>query len=122
MPLAFYAPKTSKLTAEALRFFAFVASPAGCDAMTAKVQPAGPYLIKGVELPKDVLPFVTDLKGYIDSGKSYPALEFLSPIKGPSLEQLCVATGTGQMAAKAAAAAYDVDVRKQAQQLGIAGW
>lgn len=122
MPLAFYSPKTSHQTVVVKQFLAFVASAAGCDAISAKTKPAGPYLIKGVSLPKDVLPFVTDLKGYTDGGKSYPALEFLSPIKGPSLEQLCVAVGTGQMTPQGAAASYDNDVKKQAQQLGLAGW
>jgi raffinose/stachyose/melibiose transport system substrate-binding protein len=124
MPLAFYIPQTT--TGEKLEvakdFFAFVASTAGTDAITAKVTPAGPYLIKGAKLPDDVLPFVNDLNGYIDSGNAYPALEFLSPIKGPNLEQICVAVGTGQMTPEEAAAAYDLDVEKQAQQLGLPGW
>lgn len=122
MPLAFYMPKTSEHIDVAKDFFAFVASTAGTDAISAKVQPAGPYLIKGATLPDDVLPFVNDLNGYIDSGNAYPALEFLSPIKGPNLEQICVAVGTGQMTAEEGAAAYDSDVEKQAQQLGIPGW
>ena len=122
MPLAFYIPKTSSHIDVAKDFFAFVASTAGTDAITAKVTPAGPYLIKGAKLPDDVLPFVNDLNGYIDSGNAYPALEFLSPIKGPNLEQICVAVGTGQMTPEEAAAAYDLDVEKQAQQLGLPGW
>jgi raffinose/stachyose/melibiose transport system substrate-binding protein len=122
MPLAFYIPKTNKQIDVAKDFFAFVASTAGTDAITAKVKPAGPYLIKGATLPSDVLPFVNDLNGYIDSGNAYPALEFLSPIKGPNLQQICVSVGTGQMTPADAAAAYDLDVEKQAQQLGIPGW
>ena len=122
MPLAFYTPKTSKHIAVAEDFFTLVASTAGTDALTAAVTPAGPYLIKGATLPTDVLPFVSDLKAYIDSGNSYPALEFLSPIKGPNLPNYCVAVGTGQMTAQQAAAAYDQDVAKQAQQLGLPGW
>lgn len=124
MPLAFYIPQTttdSHLDA-AKDFFAFVASTAGTDAISAKVTPAGPYLINGATLPDDVLPFVNDLNAYIDSGNAYPALEFLSPIKGPSLEQICVAVGTGQMTAEEGAAEYDKDVEKQAQQLGLPGW
>jgi raffinose/stachyose/melibiose transport system substrate-binding protein len=122
MPLALYIPKTSKHIDVAKDFFAFVASTAGTDAITAKATPAGPYLIKGAKLPDTVPPFVNDLNGYIDSGNAYPALEFLSPIKGPNLEQICVAVGTGQMTPEAAAAAYDEDVKKQAQQLGLPGW
>jgi raffinose/stachyose/melibiose transport system substrate-binding protein len=33
-----------------------------------------------------------------------------------------VAVGTGQYSATEATALYDEDVKKQAQQLGIAGW
>jgi raffinose/stachyose/melibiose transport system substrate-binding protein len=122
MPLAFYIPKTTENVDVALDFFAFVASTTGADAITAKATPAGPYLIKGATLPDDVPTFVNDLNGYIDSGNAYPALEFLSPIKGPNLEQICVAVGTGQMTPEEGAANYDEDVKKQAQQLGIPGW
>jgi raffinose/stachyose/melibiose transport system substrate-binding protein len=122
MPLAFFIPKTSKHIDVAKDFFAFVASTAGTDAITAKVAPAGPYLIKGAKLPDNVLPFVKDLNGYIDSGNTYPALEFLSPVKGTILPQLCISVGTGQMTPEKAAAAYDEDVKKQAQQLGLPGW
>jgi raffinose/stachyose/melibiose transport system substrate-binding protein len=122
MPLAFFAPKTAKNIDVIKDFFAFVASTEGTDAMTAKVTPAGPYLIKGATLPEDVLPFVNDLNAYIESGNSYPALEFLSPVKGVDLPQLCISTGTGQMTPEEAAAAYDEDVKKQAEQLGLPGW
>jgi raffinose/stachyose/melibiose transport system substrate-binding protein len=122
MPLAFYAPTTAEHIDVIKDFFAFVASTDGTDAISAAVTPAGPYLIEGSTLPDEVLPFVNDLNGYIESGNAYPALEFLSPIKGPNLEHLCVAAGTGQTTAEEAAANYDEDVKKQAQQLGIPGW
>ena len=122
MPLAFYIPTTSAHAEAAKDFLAFVASTDGTDAITAQVTPAGPYLIKGSTLPDDVPTFVNDLNAYIDSGNAYPALEFLSPIKGPNLQQICAAVGTGQMTAQDAAAAYDLDVEKQAQQLGLPGW
>ncbi len=122
MPSATYIPKTSKHIAEAKDFLAFIASKAGVDAITAKVPPQGPYLIKGTKLPDTVLPAVKDLAAYIDSGKAVPALEFFSPVKGPTLEQICVATGSGQMTPQDAAANYDKDVEKQAKQLGLPGW
>jgi raffinose/stachyose/melibiose transport system substrate-binding protein len=122
MPAGTYIPKTTKNVDVAKDFLAFIASPEGVDAINAKVPPQGPYLIKGTELPADVLPGVKDIAAYIDSGNSVPALEFLSPIKGPNLEQICVAVGTGQMAPDQAAKNYDEDVKKQAQQLGLPGW
>jgi raffinose/stachyose/melibiose transport system substrate-binding protein len=124
MPAGTYIPQTTqgaKLDA-ALDFLGFIASVEGVDAINVKVPPNGPYLIKDSTLPEDVLPAVNDLAAYIDSGNSYPALEFLSPIKGPNLEQLCVAVATGQMTPDEAAANYDLDVERQAQQLGLPGW
>lgn len=122
MPMALYIPKTSKNSEEAKKFLAFVASTAGTDAITAKTQPAGPYLIKGATLPATVPQAVQDMNKYIGSGKACPALEFLSPVKGPNLPQITVAIGSGQMTAEQGAAAYDKDVEKQAQQLGLPGW
>jgi raffinose/stachyose/melibiose transport system substrate-binding protein len=122
MPAGTYIPKTTQNLDVAKDFLAFIASPEGVDAINAKVPPQGPYLIKGTELPDNVLAGVKDVAGYIDSGITVPALEFLSPVKGPSLEQITVATGSGQMTPAEAAAAYDQDVEKQAKQLGLPGW
>ena len=124
MPPATYIPQSTKGDKRdvALDFLSFIASVDGTDVLTAEIAPTGPYMIKGATLPDSVLPAVKDLAAYIDAGHSYPALEFLSPIKGPNLEQICVAVGTGQMDAEQAAADYDRDVARQAQQLGLPGW
>lgn len=122
MLAATYIPKTTSNLEAAKDFLAFIVSPEGIAALNEKVPPSGPYLIQGAELPAEVLPAVRDIVAYVDAGKSGPALEFLSPVKGPTLEQLTVAVGTGQMTAEEAAAAYDIDVEKQAQQLGLEGW
>lgn len=117
-----YIPKTSEHIEEAKLFLAFIASKEGADVIASAVPPTGPFLIKGVSLPDNVLGAVKDTAAYIDAGKSGPALEFVSPIKGPALEQICVAVGSGQMNAEEGAATYDEDVKKQAQQLGLPGW
>ena len=122
MPAATYIPQTTSNLEVAKDFLAFIASTAGVDAQNAAVVPSGPYVIKGAVLPDDVISAVRDVAAYIDNGNAGPALEFLSPVKGPSLEQITVAVGTGQMTAEDAAAAYDADVEKQAQQLGLPGW
>ncbi len=124
MPAGTYIPQTTEGANRevALDFLGFIASIEGVDTITAAIAPQGPYLIEGSSLPDTVLPAVQDLAAYIDAGNSYPALEFVSPIKGPNLEQLCVAVGTGQMDAAEAAANYDLDVERQAQQLGLPGW
>jgi raffinose/stachyose/melibiose transport system substrate-binding protein len=123
-PDGVYIPKTTegeKLDA-AKKLVAFIASPAGCDAQSAGAMPTGPYAVDGCTLPADVLPATTDFQSYIDAGTYSPALEFLSPIKGPALEQITVEVGSGIRPAADGAALYDDDVRKQALQLGLDGW
>lgn len=119
-----YIPSTTtgaKLDA-AKKFLAFVASPEGCASQAAASAPTGPYAVKGCTLPPSVPQAVKDMQTYIDSGASSLALEFLSPVKGPALEQICVEVGSGIRKADAGAKLYDEDVKKQAQQLGLEGW
>ena len=83
----------------------------------------GPYLVNGCDLPDDVPAYVADMLPYFETeGGTEPALEFLSPIKGPSLEQITVAVGSGITSPEEGAEQYDADVEKQAQQLGLEGW
>ena len=121
---ALYIPKSvegDKLEA-AKKFIAFAATQEGCDASIKGAPPQGPFLSKACTLPADVSQVAKDTQAYFDAGKASPALEFKSPIKGPNLEQICIQVGTGQEPADKAAALYDTDVKKQAQQLGLPGW
>lgn len=123
MPDGIYIPQTTSNLEAAKKFVAFVASVEGCDAQTRAGGASGPYLINGCTLPADVPPAVSDMLPYFaDGGHNGPALEFLSPIKGPALEQITVEVGSGIRPAADGAALYDGDVRKQALQLGMPGW
>ncbi|MBU1306361.1 MAG: extracellular solute-binding protein [Alphaproteobacteria bacterium] len=123
MPAAVYISKTTAHPEEAKKFVAFIASTKGCDARSAANGATGPYLIKGCELPASVPAAVSDLLPYFQTdGATAPALEYLSPVKGPALEQITVEVGSGIRSAADGAALYDEDVKKQAQQLGLAGW
>jgi len=104
------------------KLLGFIASPEGCEAQASASPPTGPYMVEGCELPADVPQVTTDVAAYFDADKQSPALEFLSPVKGPNLEQLCVEVGSGITSAADAAKLYDQDVEKQAQQLGLEGW
>ena len=73
-------------------------------------------------LPSDAPALIADIQAYFDDDATGSALEFLSPIKGPNLENITVAVGSGITSAKDGAAQYDDDVVKQAQQLGLPGW
>lgn len=123
MPTSLYSPASSKNLDVVKDFFNFVASKEGCELMEATNGATGPYLIKGCELPKDVPASVADMLPYFQKdGGTLPALEFLSPIKGPNLEQITVAVGSGITTAADGAAQYDQDVEKQAKQLGLPNW
>ena len=123
MPSALYIPATSTNADVAKDFLSFVASVDGCKAMMGANGATGPYLIKGCDLPADVPPSVADMMPYFQGDNlTAPALEFLSPIKGPNLEQLTVEVGSGIRPAADAAGLYDQDVEKQAKQLGLPNW
>lgn len=122
MPAGMYIANTTEHEDVAKAFLAFVASVEGTEAQTATAAPAGPYMVDGATLPDDVLPAVQDVQAYIDAEAFGPALEFLSPLKGPNLEHITVEVGSGLRSAEDAAALYDEDVEKQAQQLGLPGW
>jgi raffinose/stachyose/melibiose transport system substrate-binding protein len=123
MPAGLYIPQNTEHLEQAKRFIAFAASVEGCDSQTAAGGATGPYLVEGCTLPADVPPVVSDLLPYFQQeGATAPAPEFLSPIKGPALEQITVEVGSGIRPAADGAALYDEDVRKQAQQLGLPGW
>ncbi|MBA8991094.1 raffinose/stachyose/melibiose transport system substrate-binding protein [Curtobacterium pusillum] len=123
-PNGLYIPKTTtgdKLTA-AKKFIAFANSSGGCKVQNDTGTPGGPYVISTCTLPDSVPPMIDDLQKYLDEKKASPALEFLSPIKGPNLEKICVQVGSGITSAAKGADQYDDDVVQQAQQLGLKGW
>lgn len=123
MPAALYIPQSSPNAEVAKDFLAFVASPEGCQIMVDAAGATGPYLINGCNLPNDVPRSVSDMLPYFQAENgTAPALEFLSPIKGPNLEHLTVEVGSGIRSAADAAALYDQDVEKQAKQLGLSNW
>lgn len=119
-----YVPATTegeKLEA-AKKFLAWVATPEACDVQSEAIVPTGPYMIDGCSLPEGLPTAVNDMQTYFESGATSPALEFLSPVKGPNLEKITVEVGSGIRSAADGAKLYDQDVEKQAQQLGLEGW
>ena len=89
-------------------------APEAATSQTDRVGATGPYLVKGCTLPADVPPAVNDMLPYFDDGgQTSPALEFLSPVKGPALEQITVEVGSGIRPAADGAALYDEDVESR---------
>ena len=123
LPAGTYIPQTSENIDAAKDFLNFMASVEGCQVIVAANGATGPMLVNGCELPDSVPTAVTDMLPYFQTeGGTAPALEFLSPVKGPALEQLTVEVGSGIRDAASAAELYDQDVAKQARQLGLEGW
>jgi raffinose/stachyose/melibiose transport system substrate-binding protein len=124
MPNGIYIPKSTEggQLEAAKEFIAWLASPESCAVQAEAVTLGGPFVVEGCDLPAEVPAVVSDMQPFFDSGDTGLALEFLSPIKGPALEQIGVEVGSGIRSAEDGAALYDEDVKKQAQQLGLEGW
>ncbi|MCG7287501.1 extracellular solute-binding protein [Cellulomonas sp. ACRRI] len=121
MPNGIYLPKTTEgaQLEAAKEFIAWLVTPDSCAAQAEASTLGGPFVVDGCDLPDDVPALVSDMQPYFDSGDTGLALEFLSPVKGPALEQITVEVGSGIRSAEDGAALYDEDVVKQAQQLGL---
>lgn len=123
VPSGTYIPANTKNAAAAKKFVGWMTSAKAVDVMNGVEGFAGgPYYIKGASIPNALPGAVQDVMKYFAKNATAPALEFVSPIKGPNLEKILIEIGLGITTAKKAAAAYDADVVKQAKQLGLKGW
>lgn len=96
----------------------FWVSDEALDVAVANSLPVGPFH-NGYELPDNVFEGVKDQVKYFDEGKTAPALEYLTAVKGANCDKICQELVTGQTTAEEAAAAYDEDCLKMAVQLGL---
>ncbi|MFP7296363.1 ABC transporter substrate-binding protein [Neobacillus niacini] len=122
MPAAIYINKNTQNLDAAKKWLEYFISPEGVKTYQASKSPIGPFAIKGLKVPNQVMPAVEDILTYFESGKITPALEYLSPLKGPNLPQITAKVGSGTISAKQGAQLYDQDLEKQAKQLGLKGW
>ncbi|MCB2010803.1 MAG: carbohydrate ABC transporter substrate-binding protein [Geminicoccaceae bacterium] len=122
MPPALYVPKSGNNLMNVLDFLDFVAGPKGCAIVARSVRKIRP-LIADCGPHVDVPPALRNLDRYLlDPQRHTFALEFLTPLKGPSLEQICIALGLGVIDAGEAARRYDRDIERRALELGLDGW
>jgi raffinose/stachyose/melibiose transport system substrate-binding protein len=122
MPSGISLNKNSKNIEAGKKWMEFFLSPEGIAALSTKSKANGPFVVKGAKLPDDAYPAVKDMLTFFDANKTAPALEFVSPIKGPNLPQISVEVGSGFKAPLDSAKDYDKDVEKTAKQLNLAGW
>ncbi|PAF19377.1 ABC transporter substrate-binding protein [Terribacillus saccharophilus] len=122
MPHAFYLNKNGEKVETAKKWAEAFLSDEGVKRFVDAATLDGPLAVEGVDLPEDVPQAVKDMLPYFEEGNTAPALEFLSPLKGPNLEQITTEVGSGGKTAEEGAKLYDQDVEKQAKQLGLEGW
>lgn len=122
IPATISVNKDSKNVDAAKQWVEYFVSEEGQESYMSVMQAYGPYAYQDVELPEDSYPAVIDMMVFQEEGKTAPALEFLSPLKGPNLEQITVEVGLGMATPEEAAEKYDRDVERQAKQLKIEGW
>lgn len=121
-PNSWYVNKDSENTEAALAFLDFWCQQESQDLYVNNYGANGPSCIKGYTLPDSVAPAIReDMQAYFDEGKTAPALEFLTPIKGATCEQITTSAAFGQVDAETAAQMYDEDCKKSAVQQGL-GW
>ena len=119
-PVAIYGNKNSDKQQAILDFMEFYISDEALDAYSEAALPAGPYCVKDYELPENSYDAVAkDIQSYLDAGKSAPALEYISQVKGADCPTICQELGSGQTTPEEAAEKYDKDCEKQAKQLGL---
>lgn len=122
MPHAYYIAKTTKNLEKAKLFQEYMSSPEAAAVYAERMVPTGPFLIKNVKLPDTIYPAIKSAVSYVNSGKTSAAQEFVSPVKGPNVPQICMEASTGGKTALETVAAIDEDNKKYAKQLGLPGW
>lgn len=119
-PPAIYGNKNSENQEAVLKFMEFYISDEALDAYCEAALPDGPFCVKDYELPEKSYKAVSnDIQPYFDEGKTAPALEYVSQVKGVDCPAICQELASGQTTAVEAAEKYDKDCEKQAKQLGL---
>lgn len=113
-----YGNKNSKNVDAVKAVMEFWLSDEALDVLVENCPPSGPFH-NGYELSDNVFQGVKDQVAYFEAGKTVPALEFLTPVKGANCDSICQELVTGQTTAQEAAEAYDEDCVKMAIQLGL---
>ena len=119
-PNSWYVSKDAQNQDAALAFLDFWYQEDMMDLFIETYGANGPSCIKGYTLPEKVAPAIReDMQKYFDDGKTAPALEYLSDVKGATCEQITTSVSLGQIKGTEAAKMYDDDCEKSAVQLGL---
>ena len=120
-PNSFYINKDTENKEAALAFIDFYLQDENQNLYIEKMGVNGPSCIKGYTLPDSIPEAIrVDMQKYFDEGKTAPALEFITPVKGATCEQITTSVALGQIDGETAAQMYDDDCKKSAVQQGLA--
>lgn len=122
LPGGVYLAKNSKNIEAAKLWLEYFTSSEIVNLLASYSKPTGPFAVKGIEVTVPMYRAALDLQPAFDAGMTAAALEFSSPLKGPNLPQITQECGSGISTPLEAAEKYDLDVQKQAIQLGMPGW
>ncbi len=117
-PESLYINKDSKNLDACLKFIEFFISDEALDAYNEAMSPYGVSCIKGYTT-QSIYPAISEAQVYFDEGKTAPAQEFVTAVKGPNCRTFTGGILAGLYSAQEAAELYDEDCKLQAVQLGI---
>lgn len=117
-PESLYINKNSEKLDACLEFIEFFISDEALDAYNTAMSPDGVSSIKGYTT-QSIYSLVAEAQEYFDAGKTTPAQEFVTAVKGPNCRTFTGGILAGLYSAQEAAELYDEDCKLQAVQLGI---
>lgn len=79
-------------------------------------------MIDDVDVGDNLRPAIQDTLVYVNDGQFSAAMEFLCPVKGTNMQQICVQIGSGEITPEEGVEALHEDNIKSAQQLALPGW
>ncbi len=122
LPWGLFVTTQSKNKPEAMAFLDYYVSDKGIDVYTSTILPNGPLMIKGAQVPDDVLPAVKDAMAYIERGTSTPSLEFECPIKPASFESITQEVAVELKTPLEGAKKVDMENAKFAKSQNLPNW
>lgn len=121
MPHGYYIAANAKNVENAKLWQEFVTTEEAVKLYAEKASPMGAFMIKDIDLGDNIRPAIQDTMTYADDGRISAAMEFLCPVKGTNMQQICVQIGSGEITAEEGVKALHEDNKKSAEQLDLEG-
>lgn len=122
MPHGYYIAANSKNVENAKLWQEFVTTEEAIQLYAENASPMGAFMIDDVDVGDNLRPAIQDTLVYVNDGQFSAAMEFLCPVKGTNMQQICVQIGSGEITPEEGVEALHEDNIKSAQQLALPGW